>query len=61
MNEIFEMMDEEKKVSYDKQYIEDLYYKYMETGKIQEEYMEELKISLRQKNSTDCTRKKFCR
>ncbi|HAQ2201214.1 TPA: 3-hydroxy-3-methylglutaryl-CoA lyase, partial [Enterococcus faecium] len=49
MNEIFEMMDEEKKVSYDKQYIEDLYYKYMETGKIQEEYMEELRKFLSDK------------
>ena len=49
MNEIFEMMDEEKKISYDKRYIENLYYRYMETGKIQEEHMEELRKYLSDK------------
>ncbi len=43
MNEIFDMMDEEKKISYDKAYIEDLYLRYMATGKVQEEHKEELK------------------
>lgn len=42
MNEIFDMMDEDKKYSYDKKYIEELYYRYMATGKVQEEHKEEL-------------------
>lgn len=42
MNEIFEMMDEDKKVSYDKDYIEELYLRYMATGKSQEEHKTEL-------------------
>jgi 4-hydroxy 2-oxovalerate aldolase len=42
MNEIFDMMDEEKKFSYDKAYIEELYLRYMATGKVQEEHKEEL-------------------
>lgn len=42
MNEIFYMMDEDKKVSYDKNYIEELYLRYMETGKSQEEHKTEL-------------------
>ena len=46
MNEIFDMMDEEKKVSYDKRYIEELYLKYMEMGKVQEEHKAELKERL---------------
>ena len=33
MSEIFEMMDSEKKLEFDKSYIEDLYMKYMNTGK----------------------------
>lgn len=32
MNEIFDMMDEDKKVSYDKNYIEELYLRYMATS-----------------------------
>lgn len=43
MNEIFEMMDEEKKITYDKKYIEELYLRYMTTGKVQEEHKTELK------------------
>lgn len=43
MNEIFEMMDEEKKFSFDKKYIEELYVRYMATGKVQEEHAAELK------------------
>lgn len=46
MNEIFEMMDDEKKVSYDKSYIEELYLKYMATGKVYEEHKTELKERL---------------
>ena len=42
MNEIFEMMDKDKKVSYDKDYIENLYLVYMESGKVQEEHKIEL-------------------
>lgn len=42
MNEIFDMMDEGKKVSYDKDYIEELYLRYMATGKSQEEHKTEL-------------------
>lgn len=42
MNKIFEMMDVDKKFSYDKTYIEELYLKYMATGKVQEEHEEEL-------------------
>lgn len=49
MNEIFDMMDEEKKVSYDKNYVEELYLRYMATGKAQEEHKEELKEKLRGK------------
>ena len=46
MNEIFDMMDEEKKVSYDKQYIEELYLQYMTTGRVQEEHKAELKMKV---------------
>lgn len=42
MNEIFDMMDEDKKVSYDQGYIEELYLRYMATGKSQEEHKTEL-------------------
>lgn len=43
MNDIFELMDAEKKVSYDKNYIEDLYVRYMTTGQVQEERKIEFK------------------
>jgi len=46
MNEIFDMMDDEKKVSYDKAYIEELYFQYMETGKVQDKHKAELKDTL---------------
>lgn len=46
MNEIFEMMDEEKKVSFDKDYIEELYLRYMTTGRVQDEHNMELKSKL---------------
>ncbi|MGN1133068.1 MAG: aldolase catalytic domain-containing protein [Oscillospiraceae bacterium] len=49
MNEIFDMMDDEKKFSYDKEYMEKLYLKYMAMGKVQEEHKEELTNALKGK------------
>lgn len=46
MNEIFDMMDEEKRFWFDKTYIEELYIRYMESGKVQEEHKIELKDKL---------------
>ncbi|MDY4193974.1 MAG: aldolase catalytic domain-containing protein [Bariatricus sp.] len=46
MNEIFEMMDEQKKFVFDKAYIEELYLRYMATGDVQEEHKDELKKQL---------------
>lgn len=46
INDLFSMMDEEKKNSYDKDYIEELYIKYMETGKAHEEHCSELQAKL---------------
>lgn len=42
INEIFTLMDNEKKYIYDRTYIEDLYVRYMEMGKIREEHAAEL-------------------
>ena len=42
MNEIFSMMEDEKKVSFDKNYIEELYLRYMESGVVHEEHRAEL-------------------
>lgn len=42
MENIFLLMDEDKKVKYDKAYIEELYTIYLATGKVQEEHKEEL-------------------
>jgi len=42
MNEIFDSMDEEKRYTYDKSYIEELYVKYLATGKVQEVHAKEL-------------------
>ena len=39
MNNIFDMMDEDKKVSYDKAYIEELYLKYQEKDSVQEAHL----------------------
>ena len=50
MNDIFDMMDDEKKVSYDKAYIEELYQRYMATGRVQEEHKAELREKLVGKN-----------
>ena len=49
MNEIFDMMDEDKRISYDKEYIEQLYLRYMATGKSQEEHKTELQEKIKGK------------
>lgn len=49
MNTIFDMMDDEKKVSFDKNYIEELYLKFMESGKIHEQHRAELEKKLKGK------------
>lgn len=46
---IFLFMDEDKKVKYDKKYIEELYTRYLATGKVQEEHMGELEQKLKGK------------
>ena len=46
MDEIFDMMDDEKKVSYDKAYIEELYLKFQEKGYVQETHLADLKERL---------------
>lgn len=46
MNEIFSMMDDEKKVNFDKSYIEELYLGYMEKGKVNDEHITELKSAV---------------
>lgn len=46
MNEIFDMMDDDKKVSYDKDYIEELYLRYMANGKVQDDHKAELHSNL---------------
>lgn len=42
MENIFQLMDEDKKVSYDRNYIEELYTRYLASGKVQEEHKDEL-------------------
>ena len=49
MENIFQLMDEEKKVSYDKDYIEELYIRYLASGKVQEEHKDELSERLKDK------------
>ena len=49
MNEIFNMMSDDKKVTYDKAYIESLYLKYMEMGNAQDTDKKEMRIKLRGK------------
>ena len=49
MDEIFDMMDDDKKVSYDKNYVEEIYLRYMEKGKIQDEHKAELDEMLKGK------------
>lgn len=49
IDEIFSLMEENKKVIFDKAYIEELYWKYMENGNVQEEHMCDLKKFLKGK------------
>lgn len=49
LNEIFAMMDTDKKIDYDKQYIEELYVNYMATGAVQEAHLKELITKLAEK------------
>ncbi|MCD7882764.1 MAG: aldolase catalytic domain-containing protein [Lachnospiraceae bacterium] len=46
MDEIFSLMDDDKRVSYDKDYIEELYIKYMATGCVQETHLNDLKAQI---------------
>lgn len=43
MDEIFSMMEPDKRASYDKAYIEELYLRYQATGQVQELHLQELK------------------
>ena len=47
MDEIFEMMDDEKRGGFDKDYIEALYTKYMATGHVCEEHLSELRALIK--------------
>lgn len=49
MNDIFAIMDEEKKVSFDRLYIEDLYLRYMARDSAKKEHEKELNEQLRDK------------
>ena len=49
MNEIFDMMDDEKRFSFNKTYIEELYIQYMNTGRVNEEHRIELHQKLNNK------------
>lgn len=49
MENIFQLMDEDKKVSYDKKYIEELYTKYLATGEVQEVHKDDLLARLKGK------------
>lgn len=49
MNNIFNMMDDDKKVFYDKAYIEDLYLKYQEKDRVQEAHITEFEEMLKRK------------
>ena len=48
-DDIFSMIDEEKRSVYDKNYIENLYIQYMDTGNVQEEHLAELKTMIKGK------------
>lgn len=50
IDEIFAMMDDEKKSSYDKNYIEKLYVKYMTSGEISSNHLIELKSTIEGKD-----------
>lgn len=49
MDEIFSIMSDEKRVNFDKAYIEQIYTKYMETGQVQEKNLSEFKSVLKNK------------
>lgn len=49
MDDIFSMMDDEKRSVYDKNYIEKLYIRYMDTGNVQEAHLSELKAIIKGK------------
>lgn len=49
MENIFQLMDEDKKYTYDKSYIEELYTRYLAASRIQDEHKEELEVILRGK------------
>ena len=49
MNEIFEMMDEDKKVEFSKEYAESMYIRYMEGGKSNETHLTEFANSIKGK------------
>lgn len=49
MDEIFSMMDEEKRFSYDQIYIEELYLRYMARGRVQDKHKTELSDRLESK------------
>ena len=50
MDEIFYMMEDSKRSSFDKEYIEQLYVKYLEIGNSKEEHLNELKNRLNEKS-----------
>lgn len=50
MDEIFSIMDDAKCSSFDKDYIEDLYVKYMATGEVHETHLTELREKVEDKN-----------
>ena len=50
MDEIFYMMEDTKRSSFDKEYIENLYVKYLEAGNSKEEHLNELQNKLRGKS-----------
>ncbi len=49
MNNIFDMMDEDKKIAYDKTYIEELYLKYQEKDRVQEAHLSEFSERIKDK------------
>lgn len=50
MNNIFDMMDDDKRVSYDKAYIEGLYLRYQEKDQVQEAHLAEFEEKLKGKS-----------
>ena len=46
INEIFSMMDPERSVEYEKDYIEDIYFRYMEKDQIQDSHLSELRNAI---------------